>query len=854
MTSDVFGDMSSKYERGFFSAISSSMAMVFLDTSGNVCGVNDNFLNIIGYERQDVLGCGLHAFCVTDDESDTGSFWQGLLSGASFTQICELRHRSGTSRWLEAICVPVHNENKQICGILKFGSDITPSISHEYISGEHGRRLSMAIDATDAGILLCDPNGSVTYANAGFTRLFGWRIEDLAGRSPYAMLASHLTDAEQAASHAQILQAQKVQREEVVLGRDGQRFWVSNTSQPVLDAEGRLVFTISLINDITSAKLHEVLQHRVLEAMAQDLPLIRVLELVCHEVERFAPDVTCSILAVDEETGRLRPLASPSLPADYSDALNGLLIGPNVGSCGTSIWRNEQVIVSDIETDPLWADYRHLILPFGYRACWSVPIRTSEGRIVGTFGCYFKSPGEPTPFHQQMLNTCSHLCALAMEREQARQKIHQLAFYDGLTGLANRKQLLARADKAIAAATCPNDSLAVFILDIDRFRQINDALGHIAGDTLLRYVADRLKREFQPAGFCGRLSGDEFIAILPHASLKQVMDLAERLQNRISEPFTYEGDTIIATASIGIAMFPADGQNMEVLLQYADMAMHQAKRAGLGRFCFFSPEMNKIAQEGLVQENALRAALRNGTGLRLHYQPQINLQTGQVLGVEALSRWTLPDGTDIPPSRFIPLAEECGLVAELGLWALREACQQIAQWRAQGLDIPSVSVNLSPTSFHNLGLPLMIGDVLVENGLRPDDLTIEITENVLLDTNPTTLQTIHQIHAIGVRLSMDDFGVGYSSLGYLQRLPIHEIKLDRSFVANLEADQTARKLSEAVLRIGESLQLQVIAEGVETAFQREMLIAQGYHAAQGYLFAHPMAADKLSEWIGTGPF
>jgi len=336
--------------------------------------------------------------------------------------------------------------------------------------------------------------------------------------------------------------------------------------------------------------------------------------------------------------------------------------------------------------------------------------------------------------------------------------------------------------------------------------------------------------------------------VLPQCDAERVTNTIERLQEQLAEPLVLADNALAISASIGIAMFPADGRDMETLLHRADMAMYQAKSSGRGRFSFFSSEMNRLAQERLALENALRKALQGGE-LRLHYQPQVDLASGQLYGVEALARWTHPQLGEISPARFIPLAEECGLIADLGRWAVGEACRQLAAWRTQGLAVPAVSVNLSPSSFHNLDLPRMIADTLDRHALAPKDLTLELTESILLDTNPSTMKTIEEVHAHGVRLSMDDFGTGYSSLSYLRRLPVSELKLDRSFVADLEHDEAARALSSAILGIGQSLRLTVVAEGVETPVQNIMLREQGYPVAQGFLFARPLAPQDLERWL-----
>lgn len=391
---------------------------------------------------------------------------------------------------------------------------------------------------------------------------------------------------------------------------------------------------------------------------------------------------------------------------------------------------------------------------------------------------------------------------------------------------------------------------AVLFIDLDRFKHVNDSLGHSAGDDLLCAIADRIKLEVRQAGVAGRLSGDEFVAVLPETEVGNMGGLIERLETLMRQPVTVDGTTLDVTASIGVAVFPQDGRDMETLLHRADLAMYQAKKAGRGRFSFFSSEMNRLAQERLMLEHALRLALQEDNGsLHLHYQPQIEINTGRLYGVEALARWCHPVLGNISPIRFILLAEECGLIGQLGQWALKEACRQLRTWRDNGLNVPTVSVNMSPSNFHNLDLPRKIRETLQRHELSASDLTLELTESILLDANPSTMQTIEAIHAQGVRLSMDDFGSGYSSLSSLRSLPFSELKLDRGFVADLETDAAARALSAAILGIGKSLSLVVVAEGVETELQKETLREQGYPVVQGYLFSRPLTPVDFERWL-----
>ncbi|ENO88314.1 sensor domain-containing protein [Thauera linaloolentis] len=834
-------------------ALGRVMAMAEFAPDGTLTHANDNYLGLLGLTREQAVGSHHSRFCrksFVDDEAYQ-AFWSRLLHGDACSGLAERVRQDDSSCWLEATYVPVIDAQGRVRQILKVATDVTERLRQEQDQQEHLLRLSLVADASHAAVIISDAASAIVYVNAGFSRLLGWRQDEAIGASPILLLAPHQEAAFIEAYRAELRAGRSIEREEIVIGKDGQRYWAKVISNPVMDAGGRWQYTVTMLTDITSSKLHQVLQHRALDAMAREQPLSEVLDIICQEVERIAPELTASILEVDEQ-GRLHPLASPSLPAHYTEALDGVEIGPRAGSCGTAAWRNEAVWVQDIAHDPLWDGYRDLVLSLGFTGCWSTPIRNSRGEVIGTFAFYLRQAASPSSahFHQRLVDACTHLCTLALEREHSRQRIRELAFYDGLTGMPNRSLLYARADQEIATCSRLHKSMAVLFIDLDRFKQVNDSLGHPAGDELLRHVAAHLQQQLRGTDFAGRLSGDEFVILLPGCSADEAAGAVERIQHVLAGPVSIAGTTVSVSASIGIAMFPSDGRDIETLLHRADMAMYQAKSCGRNESRFFSSEMNQLAQERLRLENALREALQDNQ-LHLHYQPQIDLASGRLYGVEALARWTHPEFGVIPPVRFIPLAEECGLIGDLGRWVLREACRQLAAWRAAGLSVPAVSVNLSPTSFHNLDLPGMISDTLARNALDSADLTVELTESVLLDTHPSTMKTLTEVHARGVRLSMDDFGTGYSSLSYLRRLPVSELKLDRSFVADLEHDEAARALSGAILGIGKSLHLTVVAEGVETPTQNEMLREQGYPVAQGYLFSQPLPPDEFARWLGT---
>lgn len=705
------------------------------------------------------------------------------------------------------------------------------------------RLLAMSMNVTSSATCIVDAHAHLIYANDGLVRLLGYPREEVLGQSPMMFF---VTDAGSEAHPESVLasafRGEPYQFSALISKQNGQRLWVHVSSTPMFDARGQVENIVIVLTDITQSKLHEELHNKVVGALHEEECLESVLTLLCYEIERIAPDVIVSILSVDLD-GFLHPLAGPGLPIEYSRAIEGLSIGPVAGSCGTAAYRGEPVLVMDISNDPLWADYKHLAQKSGLRACWSLPVRNGSGRIAATFALYFRECREPDALHIHLVTAGTHLCMLALEREEARQAIRTMAFYDALTGLPNRGFLLAQAQRCIVDMSREQAGLAILFINLDRFKQINDALGHASGDELLKIMAQRLRSVLSDSDLVGRLSGDEFVLILLRMNATQVRTYLQGLMTLLSWPATIAGTSIVVTASIGISLFPADGQDIETLLQRADIAMCQAKRKS-SSFSFYVEEMNRIAQNRLMLETALRSAIASNS-LKLFYQPQINLNSGRLVGVEALARWTHSALGDISPTQFVPVAEECGLINDLSRWVLQKACEQLAQWREKGLEIPSVSINLSAIDFHNLDLAVLIATQLQLYGLQPSDLCVEVTEGVMLCKSSATEKAIRDLHALGVRLAIDDFGTGYSSLGYLRHLPISELKLDKSFVDDLEHDMSCRALSESVIGIGKGLSLQVVAEGIEFAVQRDILKAQGYEVGQGNFFSPPLSSEAF---------
>ena len=590
-----------------------------------------------------------------------------------------------------------------------------------------------------------------------------------------------------------------------------------------------------------------LLQRDMLEAVAVGTSLEDVLEVLCRRVEALAPELICTVLLVDSD-GRVHPQAGPSMPDAYNAAIDGEQIGPKAGSCGTAAFRGEPVEVTDIANDPLWDDYRALVLPLGLAACWSSPIKGRDERVVGTFAIYYRECRSASDFHRAMVDACVHLCSIAIENDKARWTIHSLAFYDQLTGLPNRTLLKDRAGVALAGAVRNGEHLTVMFADVDRFKTINESLGHTIGDRFLQEVAKRVRAAVQAADTVCRFGGDEFVLLLPRVDGAHAADIAERLRMVLREPIKINGVVLSANASIGISVFPDDASDFDGLLKNAEVAMYQAKTAGRDCFRFFKSEMDEAARQRLQLESAIRGALVNGEFV-VHYQPLVDLRSGALHGVEALVRWNHPQYGQVPPEQFIPLAEESGIIADIDAWVLEEACRQVVAWDRMGVAVPLVAVNVSVKEFQGDLVLRRVESALERYSLPGDRLVLEITESLMMMHVDRTQKSFSELRALGVRISVDDFGTGYSSLSYLKRFPVTELKLDRTFVNDLEHDRGDQALSTAVIRIGQSLGLTVIAEGVETAAQLDFLRSEQCHVAQGFYFSEALPGAELAAWI-----
>jgi diguanylate cyclase (GGDEF)-like protein/PAS domain S-box-containing protein len=715
-------------------------------------------------------------------------------------------------------------------------------------------RLSLQglIDKLPDNVWVKDVNSRFIIANQVTADRIGVASpQDLIGKSDLELLPRHI--------------AQKFYDDEQRIVRTGEAMadmeeiaWgikqaISTTKVALRNDRNEIFGVAGISRDITARKLAEALrdgQAQILEMIAMSAPLADVLEHTVRLVENQLEGIVGSIQLLEEGGDRLRSGAAPNLPDAYVKAIDGARIGPKAGSSGTAAYRREAVVVADIMTDPLWQDCRDLAAAHGLRSCWSTPILSHQGAVLGTFEMYAKDVREPTDAETRLVDVATRIAGIAIERKLAEDRIQFMANHDALTGLPNRILLNDRLSQAILHAKRYDRWVTVLFVDFDNFKIINDSLGHNAGDELLKTVAKRMVDCVRATDTVVRLGGDEFVVVLSDQpkSAEIISETVRKIQSAIGEPVRLEGHELRVTSSLGVATYPDDGVDVGTLMANADAAMYRAKELGRDNFQFYTPELNIKVHERFLLQEELRNALARSEFV-LHYQPQVDLRTGRVFGVEALVRWNHPKLGVVLPIKFIPMAEETGLIVAIGDWVLREACRQNKAWQDAGLPPMAVGVNVSARQFREKNLVARVASALNESGLNARYLELELTESLIMQDLELAIATMKGLQGLGVQLSIDDFGTGYSSLSALKSFPVTRLKIDKSFIDGLLADEDDKAVAGAVVSLGQKLNLRVIAEGVETEAQAAILRGINCDEMQGYLFSKPLTAQGIEELL-----
>jgi diguanylate cyclase (GGDEF)-like protein/PAS domain S-box-containing protein len=704
------------------------------------------------------------------------------------------------------------------------------------------------------------PGGVFLYASPSARSVLGYEPEELAGRSirdfvhpPDLAAVASVFGGEGAAAESVGATTFRARR------KDGRVIWLESTARVVRATEaganaaaaGAATEYHLSTRDVTLRKEAETLEQSrtlVLQMIAENRPLGEVLNWLVRMVEQQYPAACATaVLLLD---GRLEHTA-PNLPTGFKQAVEGHLLRFATSMCSVDDREEPTVFHDDIATEERWAPLREAAARFGLTTCWSIVIRSSGGEVLGFFAVYHTTPITPDRSSQAVLQTIGKLVTVAAEHQALTYQLAYRAQHDSLTGLPNRLLFEDRLTQALVRAQDGKRPVALLCMDLDRFKFINDTLGHHAGDALLVQYARRVEGLLRQTDTLARLGGDEFACVLPDVARREdAIKVAQAIVDALKEPFEIAGHELFVTGSIGVAVYPYDAADATSLQKNADLALYRAKSMGRNRHECFVPDLSLATTERLSFENQLRNVIKTGE-LMLHYQPQVNPQ-GRLVGLEALVRWNHPTLGLLMPGKFISLAEETGFILSIGEWVLDEACRQNRAWQAAGYPPVRVAVNVSALQFAQPNFSDSVTTALERHGLDPQWLELEITESLLMKHTRETAAKLEVIREKGVAVALDDFGTGYSSLAYLQQLPIDALKIDRSFVRQIEA-ATPSSGSLAVIRaiasLGNSLGMHVIAEGVETENQRDLLCQAGCDGLQGYLFGKPAPAAAIEEML-----
>ena len=773
-----------------------------------IVAVNQAACLLQGLDKDDMVGRPVIEMTAAPEDI---FFWEDVAAGQSDHIQSEtlLRRADGQAIQVERRVSRVRVDDINQCYVV----GILDHSEQRRVEGELEKlvaELRATLESTADGILVCDLDGAIRGYNQHFARL--WDIPEplLVERDDaaiHAHLGSQVADSENYSQRLrQITRSPLLEGNDMLVLRSGRV--LERVTLPQY-GRGRPIGRVYSFRDITERLAAENQLQLAAKVFESSLDAI------------FVTDPAYRILVVNPSAGRLLECPTDSLLGTSS---RDLFFSPNDPELTTEI--DEKLMANGFWEGEAW-HRRPDGSAFAVLASW-VMLRDSDG-----------NPRNIVVFAKDLT-----------EKLAAQQRIEQLAYSDPLTGLPNRLLLTERVEHALHLAQRDGTRFAILFLDLDRFKQINDSLGHLFGDRVLIEVAQRLKGCLRQTDTLSRLGGDEFVIHLHEADARAAEVTAQRILDALGRPIELDGMNFTVSCSMGIAMQPEDGRTLDELIKHADTAMYRVKERGKGNFRFYQPQMNVDLLARVKMDHAMREALA-ARRFALHYQPQVDTVSGELRACEALLRWHDPQLGQVSPAVFIPVAEESGFIVHLGLWVMQEAVRQASVWSRAGRPV-RVSVNVSALQFQQAHYVDTVSEALRDSGLPPELLELELTESILVHDADEALERLQALAALGVRLSIDDFGTGYSSLGYLKQFPIHKLKIDRSFIASLHEQDSDRAIVTAVVQMGHALKLDIVAEGVETESQRAFLAQVGCDQYQGFLHAPGLPAAEFERRCLSG--
>lgn len=770
------------------------MAVVLIDEKDRVLFFNAAAEKLWGYDKGDVLGKNVSMLVPHSLRSKHSGYIQHNRKGGEprvvgMSRDLLLEKKDGSIIWSRFSLSKVNTQGKIY--YLALARDVSAEVEQR----EQKRLLIIAVDHIDRPVVVLDVRRRIVQFNQSFTEMFGFRLNEATGQLPDTLLRFSAQPADNLLRMQQMLwQGRRDQGEFLIYNRAGEQIWVKASINPVLDAEGNLQNLVMTFSDITEDRQIRELELNVLAAMCSTLTFEEVGNIICHNIESVIKDAHVSLYTLTN-----------NIPQRWASSSDKKLSHKSTG---------------------------HLLT-----------LRQKDGTETGRLIIRFVPGRETRAFIERVADISQHLAALALEQENSRQRIEHLIMFDPLTGLPNRNSLHDYLDHPRASAE--HWSPVLFLINVDHFYEAIDSHGYAEAEHALLKVVNRICNRLRPGQFLSRTDSTKFVLVSDDNNVDSIIQQAEELRAAVALPVQVNDAEIALSLSIGISH--EAGKHRDYLLSTAHYAMDYIRKTGGNGWQFFNQEMNQKATERQQMSAALKRAITDNR-LRLVYQPQILTDSGALYGFEALLRWNDPIHGEVPPSRFIPLAEEVGEIENIGQWVFREACRQLAEWNSMSLAIPTISVNLSALHFRSNQLPDQVSHALEEFAIKGEQIIVEMTESMMMEQNEEIIGRIQRLRDMGVGLSIDDFGTGFSGLSKLVTLPVTEIKIDRSFVEQSLKEERIRFLLESITRIGQSFNLNVVAEGVENKEQLQLLRKLHCPVIQGYFYSRPLPADQIPEW------